>query len=121
MRGMTREGDEDGENAREQLRQMHEKNTANVFKMARWAQCSLRIREAPYSAASSGITFVSAELEVNQLTGTVHPAPAPAADDASDSEGELFDPRAFPDGSGPRLWTKVQQSFIGVYYAIGVY
>ena len=30
MRGMTRDGDDDGEDAREQLRQMHEKKTARL-------------------------------------------------------------------------------------------
>ena len=54
---------------------MHGANRANVLKMAQWTKASLKKRKAPYAAASSGITFVSASDEVNQLTGTVHSAP----------------------------------------------
>ena len=78
---------------------MHEANRANVFKMAQWTKGTLAKREAPYSAASNDVTFVSASLQVNQVTGTVHPTTIDIDPDSDDDDEDLYNPLAFTEST----------------------
>ena len=81
---------------------MHESNLAKVFKMAQWTKGTLAKRDAPYSAASSEVTFVTAGLQVNQVTGTVYPKTIDVDPDTDDDDENLYNPLAFAEvGDGP--------------------
>ena len=89
---------------------MHEANLAIVFKMAKWTKDTLAMREAPYSAATRNITFVSAGLEINQATGTIHPKPSQVEPDSSSSSDEyMSNPIAYPESVRQALVTRMKQ------------